>query len=295
MPDYSIYKDLLNSGKLKPAHKTEYDRFSRNNEELNQIINLTASYRVPSSSDKADAWESIQKKLVRDEIITTSLKSTKIIYFKYLSYASVAFFVLLIGLYFLFRYSYTETYKAFRGQTLTVILPDNSEVKLNSESVLRNKVFKWKKNRKVTFEGEAFFKVEKGGTFIVECGNKSITVLGTDFNVYSRQDRFEVQCFSGKIKVTENHSEKILTAGMATKSDKNDILCNPYFYRSSKAASWRTGEFYFDSVSLMNVFTEIERQFDVKIDVKEIDNRVYTGYFKNTNLKNTLYLVCLPM
>jgi ferric-dicitrate binding protein FerR (iron transport regulator) len=200
----------------------------------------------------------------------------------------------LIGLFFVYK-SYTATYKTLRGQNLTVVLPDNSEVKLNSESVLRYKVFNWGKNRKVTFEGEGFFKIRKKGLFIVDCGDKSITVFGTNFNVYSRQDNFEIQCFSGKIKITDSHSFQILTAGMATKSDKNNILCEPYFYKSSKAASWRNGEFYFDGVPLMNVFTEIERQFDVKIEVSDIDNKLYTGYFKNTNLKNTLDTVCLPM
>ena len=202
---------------------------------------------------------------------------------------------MLAGLFFIVGYSYTSTYEALRGQTLTVVLPDNSEVKLNSESKLSYKVFRWKKKRKVKFEGEAFFRVEKKGAFEVECGNKKIRVLGTQFNLFSRQDSFEVQCFSGKIKIMDNNADVILNSGMAVKSGKNNILSNPYIFKTLRAASWRNGEFYFNRESLSNVFKEIERQFDVKIVGQEIDNRLYTGYFKNTNLNNALELVCLPM
>ena len=57
-------------------------------------------------------------------------------------------------------------------------------------------------SRKVFLSGEAFFDVKKGiNPFIISTEYAEITVLGTKFNVRSREDGFEVGVNEGAVKV----------------------------------------------------------------------------------------------
>jgi ferric-dicitrate binding protein FerR (iron transport regulator) len=58
---------------------------------------------------------------------------------------------------------------------------------------------------------------------------------------------------------------------------------------------WLDGQFYFSNEHLGNVFHELERQFAVKIEFPDNENRVFNGYFSNKNLEQALQMVCDPM
>ena len=46
---------------------------------------------------------------------------------------------------------------------------------------------------------------------------------------------------------------------------------------------------------LTEVPKEIERQFNVRVESVNVQDRIYTGYFKNNDLETALQNVCLPM
>lgn len=74
-----------------------------------------------------------------------------------------------------------------RGETFKVVLSDGTEVFLNSDSRLAYPTVFKGKERVVSLEGEAYFKVTKDAKhpFIVKSGNLQVRVLGTEFNVRS--------------------------------------------------------------------------------------------------------------
>ncbi|MGI9174699.1 MAG: FecR family protein, partial [Rhodothermales bacterium] len=97
------------------------------------------------------------------------------------------------------------------GQTLTVELPDGSDVQLNSGSRLayRRGFARWpfvpSAQRLVSLQGEAFFEVQPGGRpFVVETFNAHVEVLGTRFNVRawleSRTSATRVTLAEGKVR-----------------------------------------------------------------------------------------------
>jgi len=47
----------------------------------------------------------------------------------------------------------------------------------------------------------------------------------------------------------------------------------------------------------LDVFSEIERQFNVKVDFEGVNplDRLFTGFISNENLTNTLNQVCYPL
>ena len=150
-------------------------------------------------------------------------------------------------------------------------------------------------------DGEAFFKIIKGGDFTIGTAEANISVIGTSFNIYSRNGHFSVKCETGSIVVAVKSFEisDTLQALQAM-----DILKTPeqpeitrYKIEKLSSATWINGEFYYDNSPLVEVFKEIERQFNVNITIsKQILHRRYSGYFnKNHDLTEALTLVCAPM
>lgn len=96
--------------------------------------------------------------------------------------------VVLVGL-ALFGWLQPITVTAPVGERLTVVLPDASEVELNSGAMLtyHRSLGPWV--RHVRLHGEAFFDVTPAErSFVVETFNAAVTVLGTTFNVRAWPD-----------------------------------------------------------------------------------------------------------
>ena len=70
-------------------------------------------------------------------------------------------------------------------------------MKLNELSQLEYNASKWDENRSLELKGEAFFDVEKGKRFDVTTEFGNVSVLGTEFNVLSRDSIFKVSCYEG--------------------------------------------------------------------------------------------------
>lgn len=177
------------------------------------------------------------------------------------------------------------------GEQKTIALLDGSEVILNANSKLNYSKKKWKNKRVVFLQGEAFFKVKKGKTFIVKTKNGLVEVLGTQFNVKSISDYFEVTCYSGKVRVVQNKNEKILLPNQSyqkisgSSPVKNSIV-------KVKKPNWLSGESTFNSVPIRYVLQELENQFKIKFEKSAIDeNIIFTGSFPNDNKKVALKTV----
>ena len=168
---------------------------------------------------------------------------------------------------------------------------DGSEVILNSKSEITYKSKQWKKNRELFLKGEAYFKVKKGSKFTVNTNNGSVRVLGTQFNVNSKKDYFEVVCFEGKVSVSTTDKD-----AMVLKPNQNirKINGNPIekWITKVEKPSWMYGESTFRSVPVRYVITALEEHYNVKIDDSKIDDSViYSGSFTHGNLKTALKTV----
>ena len=93
------------------------------------------------------------------------------------------------------------------------LLPDTSQVILNSNSTIKYKTWNWESNRNISLEGEAYFKVAKGSTFSINTSQGLVTVVGTQFNVSTKNNEFTVACFEGKVNVTIQDNVYSLTQG----------------------------------------------------------------------------------
>lgn len=192
---------------------------------------------------------------------------------------------------------YKKSVTALPGKQELALLPDGSEVHLNSKSEISYNPIWWKVYREVNLKGEAFFKVKKGKKFNVVSGIGTTTVVGTSFNIYARNNHYEVTCLTGKIKVVslKTKQEILITPNQMVKfSDEGNIQLNPNV-NAKLATYWRLGKFVFTQVSLNEVLSEIELRYGVKIENISNSKELYTGNFdKENNIELALKLVCKP-
>ena len=142
-------------------------------------------------------------------------------------------------------------------------------------------------SRKVKLTGEAYFQVSKGNTFKVVTKEGTITVLGTIFNVKSRDEKLSVFCYEGKVKVKVKDQFKAvyLTKGKKTTKLPGEIFQDAQPISKNEGFTWNKGLFYFQNTNLKEVIAEVSRQYNVETYVPASEeNRVVTTSFDNKNL-----------
>lgn len=200
--------------------------------------------------------------------------------------------VLLLGLYTFFD-SNNFTSQTGIGQQETLALLDGSEVQLNAKSTLSYDASNWEDARTLSLDGEAYFKVTKGQTFTVNTSNGAVTVLGTQFNVISHDNYFEVTCYEGKVRVTSNKEEHILTPGKTIRVINGVTKTGTL---KDDSPTWINGESTFRSVPLKHVIEALEAQYNVNIDASQIDAAtIFTGTFTHDSLKLALRTTFDPL
>lgn len=206
-------------------------------------------------------------------------------------WAGVAAAILVcIGLYQFFVFS--NVVETSYGKTAFLVLKDQSEVTLNAKSKISYpSLFQF--HRSLKLEGEAYFKVTKGGAFTVETSQGQVQVLGTQFNVRSFPDYFEVVCFEGKVKVSAPAVTKILTHGQSVRVYKNKAET---WETQDVKPSWIFGESNFKRAPLEAVIAQFENQYHCKVDFSKALSAIrFTGSFSHHNIDTALQSICLPM
>lgn len=180
------------------------------------------------------------------------------------------------------------------GQFVSHTLPDGSEINLNGNSQIRyNSNFE--KERTLHLSGEAFFDVKKGETFAVKTNQGLVQVLGTSFNVFSRNDIFIVSCKTGKVKVESSKKSVILEKGERIRFEDSTTAQKEKF-ESANIGKWVEGESYFSGASLQQVTLSLNSIYGVELNLpKEFQSKRFTGSFVHSDLKKALKMVFSPM
>jgi len=252
----------------------------------NKILEASADFKIPEARSESSSWDLLQESIRKREKGNQILLGNML---KYVAAASVAIlFVVSLAL------LHVREVRTSNGEILLVELPDNSTVTLNASSQISYNPFLWHFNREISLSGEAFFDVKKGSEFKVWSGDKNVTVLGTSFNIRARDNSYQVSCFTGKVLVKNDINREVILAPGEKTIDMGDQLPKISF-KASKTATWRTGDFYFESTSINDVIRELERQFDIEVIFNPEYDRIYTGYFNTQSMEEALELICAPM
>jgi transmembrane sensor len=229
--------------------------------------------------------------LVLSNILSAKKKESKVISLKnknwFLKIAAIL--VLGLGIVFLSRNFSEQTQYAANGTKSSFSLPDHSEVVLNSGSEISYKKWNWDNNRNIKLIGEAYFHVAKGKKFEVVTSLGKVAVLGTQFNVKTRKNRFDVTCYEGRVKVNYNKIEIILTHGQ-TVMFENGIQTKAII--DNLKPEWLENKIAFNNENLRNILDEIERQYNVSIKMNgKMPDDLFTGKIPIDNLNIALQII----
>lgn len=173
-----------------------------------------------------------------------------------------------------------------------VKLPDGSQVWLNENSTLSYHKQLSGVRRDVALEGEAYFDVVKnpGQPFTITSAHAITTVLGTTFNLDTRNEEVILDVFTGKVRLqsADHQSEVFVEAGargiiQGGKASEAGSL-------DQNSIAWKQRELQFNDATLTEVCKAIEDYFDVKITVDHdaIYACHFTGKFTKPTLKGVL-------
>lgn len=249
-----------------------------------QLTSPDVDYFTP---DKAAAWLKIREKVsfVRE-------RRSWVIQFASIAAAAVVFFLLGIAFQYLntsktppeFLNQYS-TVVVPEGQKSMIVLPDGSNVWLNSGTSLKYKHSFNDQIREVEIEGEAFFEVKKDKSklFRVHTGGEFIEVYGTAFNVrnYAEEKKLEVTVQDGNVGIIRDGS---LLADL-TRGKQAEIMENHREVLLSDAnvevvTAWKNNELIFDDSPFEVVIRYLERWYGVKITIEEKMKKKHNYTFK---------------
>ena len=178
------------------------------------------------------------------------------------------------------------------GERKQILLPDGTQLTLNSCSHVRYPNNFIGEERKIELEGEGYFQVHRNEKqpFIVSTRRFDVRVLGTCFDIksYSSDEVVSVEVESGKVQVD------LPEATMRLKG-KEQVLINTISGEYSKrredrpVAIWKKGGLRFNSTPIRDVAKELERVYNCRITFADGQfNNLISGEHDNKSLEAVL-------
>ncbi len=187
------------------------------------------------------------------------------------------------------------------GSRVHFILPDHSEVWLNSGSKLEYALNMVQLDqRNVKLSGQGYFKVvhDKKHPFIVETEKMKVRALGTSFDVssYSNDNQISSILEEGSIALINLQNKEFarLVPGQQAVLDKssNELIIKDV--DTALSTSWRNGKLVFRNTSLIEVTKQMERWFNcqIKVDPKLLNSDIlYTATIQDETLGEVLKMI----
>lgn len=242
-------------------------------DEVNEIWKNAEFNDYEIHDDKEKAWSKL----------STEIETTQKTIFKkhaYFSIKVVASLILLIGLgllinQFVLNKSQNVILLSNRDSVKYIVLPDNSEIWLNSNSKV-NYTETFVKNRTINLEGEAFFKVQPDSSnpFIIQLAQTEVKVLGTSFNIkaYPYDSVVVVSVKSGKVAFSSllfNKKSTLLLANEVVSFNLNKNSISKSVVRNQNYTTWLTGKISFSNSSLFEIIGFLNDNYDENIIIKD--------------------------
>ncbi|GAA5221611.1 FecR family protein [Membranihabitans marinus] len=164
---------------------------------------------------------------------------------------------------------YTTGYQ----ETKNVELPDGSLIVMNARSELKWKPgFEKEEERIVYFKGEGYFDISHidGKKFIVETEGIDVNVIGTEFNLESRQDITNVYLKEGKVVLKGDKIKPIemVPGDLVTYDQRSNQVNVLSQQRADVNESWKDGLFTFmdkTGVQILEKMTDIYgKEFEIR-------------------------------
>jgi transmembrane sensor len=183
-------------------------------------------------------------------------------------------------------------------KNLLVSLPDGSKIFLNRNSEFSYRSNLGKHEREVKLTGEAFFEISANASmpFIIDAGKAKVKVVGTSFNVITKNSESAVEVFvkTGKVMVSSASGSQTLlldpgyVGTVDSKASAKKVNRNPNYL------AWNTGLLVYNGQKLDVVFSDLKRVYnmDIVADDPEILENRWTSPIDNQPQSTIIRLIC---
>ena len=184
-----------------------------------------------------------------------------------------------------------QVYSTAYGETQHILLPDSSSVVLNANSTLTISS-DWpdesqpaeNQMREVWLEGEAFFDVKKMANptrFIVHTTDLKVEVLGTRFDVNSRQEKTRVVLDEGKVNLlTRNQPELVMKQAELVELSKEHARFQKKLVNPESYISWRHDELIFEATPITEIIDILTYNYGYQVVIRDntvSQEMIFTG------------------
>lgn len=265
---------------------------------INDALQQTGRRLHDADPETRQQWLRLQRSLARDTVVTKPVRSRMI---PRLAFGAAAVAIALVGLYLAFpllRPS-PETFATGKGERMQIVLNDGSEVTLSYATELVAPMLQVDKPRRVSLSGEAYFHVKRNETpFIISTPYAEVEVLGTEFNLRTREGTLEVAVLSGIVRVGVVRDGKDSTV---TITQNQMALCPQDGFPtriedvpSSEYPGWMHGKLFLKKTSFLAACREIEMRFNVTIAINDENDRsnTITGILDAGSAGSALAALC---
>ncbi|MDR2129765.1 MAG: FecR domain-containing protein [Odoribacteraceae bacterium] len=182
-----------------------------------------------------------------------------------------------------------------KGGEYAITLEDSTFVQLNSASTLGYPVVFTGNERRVKLSGEAYFRVKSNQEipFIVEVGDISIQVTGTEFNVNThKKNQIETVLVTGSVDIIKDTCRYPLKISQKATYmiDSKEVIVEPV--EIDTYVAWKNGDIIFVDERLEDIMYKLSLWYDFEVfyaqpEVKDI---LLSGdMMKYDRIENLLY------
>jgi ferric-dicitrate binding protein FerR (iron transport regulator) len=281
--------------------------------ELSRIWQNAASERLPQIPNVDQAWAELSVRLglppeaqpARILEMKKSPPARKV--FRSDRYVWAAAAVLLLAFAtILYQYSQKtaglKTVATAYAQQDSIELPDGSIVKLNSGSQIQFPKNFSDSARYVVLAGEAYFEVTHDSRpFYVNTGNAQIRVLGTKFGIWAWDKQTRVTVREGRVSLRALElplaTAVELIANQMSVCQQQNPPEPPRAVDAGLMLGWLEGRIVFDQTSLAEVVAELQRVYNVTIELSDpaLGKHTITGSFHHKPIESVLASICLTL
>lgn len=182
------------------------------------------------------------------------------------------------------------------GSKTKLTLPDGSTVWLNAGSKMVYSQGFGVSDRRLAFQGEGYFEVEKNDEmpFLVQTHDVNVTVVGTKFNFrnYPEDEEAVVELLEGKVALEnqlKEESVRYLSPNEKMVLHKATGKMDITSAKVKEATLWTENILLFDEDLLPDIVRELERSYHVQIEIENEDLKQTRFYGQFNQLEQNIY------
>jgi len=188
--------------------------------------------------------------------------------------AAAALFLISTAGYFLANRQQYQVVDTTENSAISkLVLPDGTELALNSGTIIKYDKKNFSRDRKLILEsGEVFIHVIKhdGNQFSIDLGDVEVKDIGTSFNVTKNDSHASVVVEEGKVAMIHDSGEEVLLSqGMRGIFYAGSKQLEKQHNKDLNYKSWLNKKFIFNATPLQQVAIQLEKAYKVPLIIEE--------------------------